>query len=197
MQETTNAYPARYEIWIAACKDHSVIQGCRPVIVIGTDEDLITVVPLSPQLTYPQKHTHTLISGQGLDVTSRTISNAPDGRGLFRGISGNFTRFSQIVEEFIDNAVADYLAHLEKEIVPCIDIGLEQNGDYIVVTIRDDGSGIADLDAALTIGGPVQVKSPLHEHSMGLKHALASASTDEEQQWSIQTRTAEDAAADR
>ena len=73
MQEATNAYPARYEIWIAACKNHSVIQGCRPVIVIGTDEDLITVVPLSSQLTYPKKHSHALISGQGLDVTSRTL----------------------------------------------------------------------------------------------------------------------------
>ena len=129
------------------------------------------------------------------NTTTRTISNTPDGCGLFRGISGNFTRFSQIAEEFIDNAVADFLAHKGEVDIPCVDIILEQKSDYVEVTVRDGGTGIADLDAALTIGGPVQVKSPLHEHSMGLKHALASVSTDEDQYWRIQTRTAEDAAA--
>ena len=73
MQVNTNAYPARYEIWIAVLKNYSVVQGCRPVIVVGADEGLITVVPLSSQLTYPQKHSHALISGQGLDITSRAL----------------------------------------------------------------------------------------------------------------------------
>ncbi len=128
-------------------------------------------------------------------LTNRAIQNTPDGYGLFRGISGNFNRFSQIAEEFIDNALADYLAHADEVDIPCIDITINHKGDFVEVTVADSGSGIADLDAALTIGGPVQGKSPLHEHSMGLKHALASVSTDENQNWSIQTRTAQDAAA--
>lgn len=132
-----------------------------------------------------------------MNTATRTINNAPDGRGLFRGISGNFTRFSQIVEEFIDNAVADFLAHADTMDVPCVDIILEENDGYVDVAVRDGGSGITDLDAALTIGGPVQDRSPLHEHSMGMKHALASVCASEEQNWSIQTRTAEDAAANR
>lgn len=74
---------------------------------------------------------------------------------------------------------------------------LEEQGDYVDVSVRDNGTGIENMDAALTIAARSCAESTLNEHGMGLKHALASINAGEDQHWSIQTRTAEDVANDR
>lgn len=126
------------------------------------------------------------------------ISNAPNGADLFCGIAGNFTTFSQIACEFVDNSLSNLRAHGgQSDLVRCVDLRLEDRGDWVRVTIRDGGTGIQDLDNALTIAGRVGAESPLSEHGMGIKHALASVDAGATQDWSIQTRTAEDAALDR
>lgn len=117
MNSTGNTFPAAYEIWLATLNGHAVIDGCRPVIVVGTDEEsgLVTVVPLSSQLTYPQKHSHALISGQGLDVTSRALcehTTTLTHQALLRRIgilSDPFDRFA------LRRALAVHLGLLRKE----------------------------------------------------------------------------------
>ena len=61
--------------------------------------------------------------------------------------------------------------------------------------MADTGTGIRDIHAALTLSDRSGGETPLNEHGMGLKHALASAC--EDGIWSIQTRTPEDDAQDR
>lgn len=74
--KNTIEYPAPYELWLAAMTDHAVISGCRPVVIVGRDEQggLVTIVPFSTELSYPQKPSHFLACGQGLDLVSRGLA---------------------------------------------------------------------------------------------------------------------------
>lgn len=125
------------------------------------------------------------------EIITRKTNNSPDGKALFVGISGNFGDFSQTLCEFADNAISNFRAH---RISGYIEIVLKEYDSYVDVMVRDNGTGIADLDAALTIASRSCAESALNEHGMGIKHALASIDAGENQHWSIQTRTAEDAA---
>ena len=128
------------------------------------------------------------------EIIIRNIDNAPNGKEFFAGISGNFKDFGQTLCELIDNPISNFRAHKRRGRV---EIVLEEQGDYVDVSVRDNGTGIENMDAALTIAARSCAESTLNEHGMGLKHALASINAGEDQHWSIQTRTAEDVANDR
>ena len=128
------------------------------------------------------------------EIIIRNIDNAPNGKEFFAGISGNFKNFGQTLCELIDNPISNFHAH---GIRGRVEIVLEEQGDYVDVSVRDNGTGIENMDAALTIAARSCAESTLNEHGMGLKHALASINAGEDQHWSIQTRTAEDVANDR
>ena len=128
------------------------------------------------------------------EVITRKSRNIPDGKELFEGISGNFEEFGQTLCELTDNSISNFLAH---HIRGHIEITLTNHGTYVDVSVRDNGTGIENVDAALTIAARSCAESALNEHGMGLKHALASINAGADQHWSIQTRTAEDAANDR
>ena len=128
------------------------------------------------------------------EIIIRNIDNAPNGKEFFAGISGNFKDFGQTLCELIDNPISNFRAH---GIHGRVEIVLEEQGDYVDVMVRDNGTGIENMDAALTIAARSCAESTLNEHGMGLKHALASINAGEDQHWSIQTRTAEDVANDR
>ena len=125
------------------------------------------------------------------EIIIRNIDNAPNGKEFFAGISGNFKNFGQTLCELIDNPISNFHAH---GIRGRVEIVLEEQGDYVDVSVRDNGTGIENMDAALTIAARSCAESTLNEHGMGLKHALASINAGEDQHWSIQTRTAEDVA---
>ena len=128
------------------------------------------------------------------EIIIRNIDNAPNGKEFFAGISGNFKDFGQTLCELIDNPISNFRAHKRRGQV---EIVLEEQGDYVDVSVRDNGTGIENMDAALTIAARSCAESTLNEHGMGLKHALASINAGEDQHWSIQARTAEDVANDR
>lgn len=67
--------PRRYEIWTASFPEGSVIRRCRPVVIVGTNEDCgqVTVIPMTSKLCYKQKKTHVLVEGQGLNETGRAL----------------------------------------------------------------------------------------------------------------------------
>ncbi len=73
---------------------------------------------------------------------------------------------------------------------------LTDGGDYVDISVYDSGTGISDLGAALTISGRGGAQSPLNEHGCGLKNAL-SYLCEEVEVWLLESRTKEDAAADR
>ena len=128
------------------------------------------------------------------EIIIRNINNAPNGKEFFAGISGNFKDFGQTLCELIDNPISNFHAH---GIRGRVEIVLEEQGDRVDVMVRDNGTGIENMDAALTIAARSCAESTLNEHGMGLKHALASINAGEDQHWSIQARTAEDVANDR
>ena len=128
------------------------------------------------------------------EIIIRNIDNAPNGKEFFAGISGNFKNFGQTLYELIDNPISNFRAH---GIRGRVEIVLDEQGDHVDVMVRDNGTGIENMDAALTIAARSCAESTLNEHGMGLKHALASINAGADQHWSIQTRTAEDAAHDR
>ena len=128
------------------------------------------------------------------EIIIRNIDNAPNGKEFFAGISGNFKEFGQTLCELTDNSISNFRAH---NIRGRIEITLMNQDTYVDVSVRDNGTGIEDVDAALTIAAHSCAESALNEHGMGLKHALASINAGADQHWSIQTRTAEDAAHDR
>ena len=128
------------------------------------------------------------------EIIIRNIDNAPNGKEFFAGISVNFKNFGQTLCELIDNPISNFRAH---GIRGRVEIVLEEQGDHVDVMVRDNGTGIENMDVALTIAARSCAESTLNEHGMGLKHALASINAGEDQHWSIQTRTAEDVANDR
>ena len=111
----------------------------------------------------------------------RKTNNAPDGGELFAGISGNFKEFGQTLCELTDNSISNFRAH---NIRGRIEITLMNQDTYVDVSVCDNGTGIEDVDAALTIAARSCAESALNEHGMGLKHALASINAGADQHWS-------------
>lgn len=125
------------------------------------------------------------------------IENTPNGRELWQSISGNFDRFSEIICEFVDNALSNFRKYaLDPQTSRKVRIVLREQESWVDVDVMDTGTGIRNIHAALTLGSRCGAESPLNEHGMGLKHALASVD-DEGCVWSIQTRTPEDNELDR
>lgn len=125
------------------------------------------------------------------------IENTPNGRELWQSISGNFDRFSEIICEFVDNALSNFRKYaLDPQTSRKVRIVLREQESWVDVDVIDTGTGIRNIHAALTLGSHCGAESPLNEHGMGLKHALASVD-DEGCVWSIQTRTPEDNELDR
>ena len=125
--------------------------------------------------------------------THFAIHNNPKGQELWRSISGNFQRFPEIINEFVDDALSNFRATRPDQ--RRVEIRLRPWEEFVDVSVVDTGTGIRDIHAALTLGSRSGGETALNEHGMGLKHALASAC--EDGSWSIQTRTPEDDAQDR
>lgn len=123
------------------------------------------------------------------------ISNNITASELWSGIGGHFDNYSQILCEFIDNSISNFLGNplgLNQVIIDIENL----DGNMIQTCIEDSGTGIKNLDAAFTIGSKAAQDSPMNEHGFGLKHALASANP-ENDNWQILTRTQEDLLVDQ
>lgn len=119
------------------------------------------------------------------------ICNCPSADDLWAGIGGHFDNICQILCEFVDNSVSNFMKHdLDIRDVNITIQEVDVNGP-VRITVSDTGTGIIHLDKAFTLGCRDVSETPLNEHGFGLKHALASANP-ENNDWSVQTRTAED-----
>jgi len=118
------------------------------------------------------------------------INITPDASQLWLGIAGYFDTLSQVLSEFIDNSVSNFVAMKSTQRTVRISLN-EVGGDCVRITIEDTGSGIKDLRPSLRLGDKSVSQTPLNEHGFGLKHALASANPGNDS-WSIATRTNEE-----
>ena len=127
-------------------------------------------------------------------IGSAVLDNAPDGSALFRALGGHYTSPAQAVCEFIDDSLSSIAANGDE--VGEVFLRVTDRGELVELSVTDSGSGIADLGAALTISDRSIAQTPYNEHGCGLKSALSHLCGGAED-WSIETRTAADAAADR
>ena len=131
-------------------------------------------------------------------IGEEIIRNNPTGHGLFAGIGDNFNSVAQVICELADDAISNLRANSnDPDLSMTVVLSFEDLGDAVEISVVDGGTGISDLNSALTIACRDGVQTPLNEHGFGLKHALASCDSSPSQQWSIRTRTKGDAAADR
>ena len=129
----------------------------------------------------------------GVCIGDTVLDNTPSGFALFQAIGGHYTSPAQAIEELVDNAISSIRANGGSgKVILCLTDG----GDYVGISVCDSGTGISDLGAALTISGCGGAQTPLNEHSCGLKNALSYLS-EEDELWLLESRTKEDAAADR
>lgn len=118
------------------------------------------------------------------------INNNISAAELWSGIGGHFDNYSQILCEFIDNSISNFLGNPMS--MNQILVSIENRGNNVVSTrVEDSGTGMKNLDAAFTIGSKAAQDSPMNEHGFGLKHALASANPSNDG-WRIYTRTRDD-----
>lgn len=119
------------------------------------------------------------------------IDNKPRADELWAGIGGHFDSLGQIVNEFIDNCISNFVGNntMTRNIIISL-TQMNSNRD-VKVSIEDSGTGIRKVNEAFTLGSCAAAESPLNEHGFGLKHALASANP-ENDSWVIYTRTQED-----
>lgn len=122
---------------------------------------------------------------------SMTIKNQPSAEELWAGIGGHFDSLGQIINEFLDNSISNFVGNntMTRNIIIYLK-EMSLNGD-VKVTIEDSGTGIKKLDEAFTLGSQAAAETPMNEHGFGLKHALASANPKNDT-WVIYTRTKED-----
>ena len=116
------------------------------------------------------------------------ISNIPEANELWKGIGGYFDSLGEILCEFIDNSISNFVGNrcLQKAVI----ISFFVDHDKVRVRVEDTGTGIKNLDAAFTLGSHAGAESLLNEHGFGFKHALASANP-ENDNWKIMTCTDE------
>ena len=131
-------------------------------------------------------------------IAEEIIHNNPTGYGLFAGIGDNFNSAAQAICELADDAISNLRANSDDpDLSMTIVVSFENLGDAVEISVVDGGTGITNLDSALTIACRDGAQTPLNEHGFGLKHALASCDSSPSQQWSIRTRTKKDAAANQ
>ena len=121
-----------------------------------------------------------------------TLHILPDTGAMWEGLGGNFGNFTEILNEFIDNAISNLL-NVENPIKNIL-VSVEQSVDCSTeyrITIEDTGSGIQNLESAFTIGNKSGQESPLNEHGYGMKHALAAANKANDS-WKIYSKKQED-----
>lgn len=118
------------------------------------------------------------------------INNRPEGNIIWKGLGGHFDSLAQIVNEFIDNSISNFIGHNPVIKIIVITIIERPQKEYFI-SIEDSGTGIRNLDSAFTLGAQDAKDSPLNEHGFGFKHALATANPSNDN-WIICTRTEDD-----
>ena len=126
----------------------------------------------------------------GVINKSYELDLTPTAEQSWISLSHVCTKFETALNELLDNCVSNLTGNGNRNKISNVNIYITDAGDHYDISIEDNGSGINDLNKALTTGVPVgdHGDSTLNEHGVGLKHALASINKNNDG-WSIHTRT--------
>jgi hypothetical protein len=119
--------------------------------------------------------------------TKRDIT--PKADDLWRGIGGNFDNLTQIICEFVDNSISNFIGNpgTYKDIW----IDVKKSGNQYNFKIEDTGTGFDKFEVAMKLGDMTGGSTPLNEHGFGMKHALATACPTNKK-WAVYTQTKSD-----
>lgn len=131
--------------------------------------------------------------GEAMGNTSVEIVNVTPEADSFWATQGHhFDSFTQAVNEFIDNSVANFEANSDLT-NPTVVVEISETEDKGPVRLRivDSGTGIREVGVAFRVGDRSLQDGEPSEHGVGLKHALAYLDA-QNSSWVVATRTSEE-----
>ena len=121
------------------------------------------------------------------------IDNMPVAAQVWAELGSSFSNIAQPFCELMDNPLSNFCKNRgDPRIVPVIRVLVRNLSHEVEITVEDGGTGIENLDNALTLAGQAARESVWNEHGYGLKHALAYLDANQGH-WTVTTRTEEDA----
>lgn len=127
-------------------------------------------------------------------IATEHVDVRPEAADFWKTQGHQFQSFTQAVNEFIDNAIANFAANPQLKL-PEIRLYIDgSDNSPIATTVVDSGTGIPKLDVAFRVGDTSEQDGVPSEHGVGLKHALAYLDS-RNSSWSLATRTEADMSA--
>ena len=125
------------------------------------------------------------------------IHNMPSADLIWKTLGSNLNNISQAICELVDNSISNFRKYSDHlSLVRTVRIMVTYLGEIVEIIVEDGGTGIENLDNAMTLAGMADQETPLNEHGYGLKHTCAYMDNNSGD-WFITTRTQEDAYANR
>ena len=101
------------------------------------------------------------------------LQTKPNLSGLIQNLGSSYSGMGQAINELVDDSVSALRANTDSRSPKRIRITLEECAANVNIAVEDTGVGISDLDEALRIAGTAVRLTPMNEHGMGLKQAIA------------------------
>lgn len=100
---------------------------------------------------------------------ARKANNKSEWKQILKELQGHYGKLSEVIMELIDNASSAFEKFSMKNGV--IEVVIHKlNANTLRVTVRDNGCGIQDIDAALSLGKRSTALTALSGHGMGFKN---------------------------
>lgn len=120
--------------------------------------------------------------------TEFEIKLKTSGSAIWRGIGGH-QNFAQCIFELTDNGISSFDGN--ETVIERITVQQLPDNRKVKVSIEDNGSGLKDINTAMSLGKTAKSVNSLNMYGMGTKQALASVNPNNDH-WSICTRTKDD-----
>lgn len=124
---------------------------------------------------------------------SKTFRAITENKNLWKGLGTQYTSISQVLDEFIDNSISNFIGNPTLSSNSIIITLEELDTSRVKISIEDSGTGIRDFANAFGLGAKSAQDSPFNEHGFGMKQALAAADPSNST-WRLCTRISEDSA---
>ena len=102
------------------------------------------------------------------------VHNTPLATLVCKALASAYNNVFQVICEFIDNSVSNLMAHCDDpSLISAIHIKVRKDGDNVDIIIEDCGTGMENIDAAMTLCDTSHRETPLNMSGCGFKCAVA------------------------